>query len=169
VAAPTEPAAVGTVRVTTATLNVRKEPSTDGEIVAHAKKGERLALLATRADWSNVRLGDGTTGWVASKLVANDAAPAPRRRSGCAADSDYRFLQTPTPSFSDNQTAHGMVTVEANVDARGVVTSTRVISNTTGEPALATLAEREIKAAKFAPPVRNCVPKAFIFTYRRSF
>ena len=170
--APTEPAAVGTVRVTTATLNVRKEPATTGEVLAQVKHNDRLALLATRGDWSNVRLADGTTGWVASKLVAADtpsgSAP-PRRRGSCPPDSDFHFTQAPVPSFSDNQKVHGIVTVDANVDTRGVVTSTHVVSNSTGDPSLGALAEREIRNAKFAPPVRNCVPKAFIFTYKRSF
>ncbi len=170
--APTEPASVGTVRVTTATLNVRKEPTTSGEVMARVKRNDRLALLATRGEWSNVRMADGTTGWVSSKLVANAApsgSPASRRQGGCPADSDFRFAQAPAPSFNDNQTAHGIVTVDANVDTRGVVTSTRIVSNTTGDPSLGTLAEREIRNAKFAPPVRNCAPKAFIFTYKRSF
>src|SRR5258706_10526171 len=83
--APTEPAAVGTVRVTASTLNVRKEPATTSDVVAQVKKGDKLALLATRADWSNVRLADGTTGWVSSKLVSNDAAASTgRRRGNCA-------------------------------------------------------------------------------------
>jgi hypothetical protein len=50
-----------------------------------------------------------------------------------------------------------------------VETKTKVVSNTTGEESLAFLAEREIKGAKFSPPIRNCVPRAFIFTYRRTF
>ena len=160
------------MRVTTATLNVRKEPTTSGEVMAQVKRNDRLALLATRGEWSNVRMADGTTGWVSSKLVANDASlnsAAPHRHGGCPADSDFRFTQAPVPSFNDNQTAHGIVTVDANVDTRGVVTSTRIVSNTTGDPSLGTLAEREIRNAKFAPPVRNCAPKAFIFTYKRSF
>jgi uncharacterized protein YgiM (DUF1202 family) len=168
--APTKPAAVGTVRVTTTTLNVRKEPATTADVVAQVKKGDKLALLATRADWSNVRLAGGTTGWVSSKLVSSDAASSPaRRRGNCAPDSEYRFVQAPVPSFSDNSTVHGIVTVEANVNTQGVVMSTKVVSNTTNDAAAAALAEHEIRNAKFAPPVRNCVPKAFIFTYRRSF
>jgi hypothetical protein len=170
--APTEPAAVGTVRVTTATLNVRKEPATTGDIVAQVKRNDRLALLATRGEWSNVRMADGTTGWVSSKLVASNvpsSGGAPRRPSNCPPDSDFRFTQAPVPSFSDDQKAHGIVVVDANVDTRGVVTSTKITSNTTGDPTLGTLAEREIRNAKFAPPVRDCVPKAFIFTYKRSF
>jgi uncharacterized protein YgiM (DUF1202 family) len=170
-AAPTEPAAVGNVRVTTATLNVRREPATTGEILAQVKRNERLALLATRGDWSNVRLADGTTGWVSSKLVTSDlpSNAGSRRRGNCLPDSDYRFTQAPVPSFSDTQTAHGVVTVDASVDARGTVTSTRLVANTTNDPSLAALAEKEIRNAKFAAPVRNCEPKAFIFTYKRSF
>ncbi len=171
VSAPTEPAAVGTVRVTASTLNVRKAPSTTGDVVVQVKKGDKLALLATRADWSNVRLPDGTTGWVSSKLVTSEAVAtaSPRRRGNCAPDSEYRFVQAPVPSFSDNATVHGIVTVEASVNTQGVVIATKVVSNTTGEEASAVMAEHEIRNAKFAPPVRDCVPKAFIFTYRRSF
>jgi uncharacterized protein YgiM (DUF1202 family) len=170
-AAPTEPAPVGNVRVTTAMLNVRKEPATTADVLTQVKRDDRLALLATRGDWSNVRLADGTTGWVSTKLVTSDAPSnaTSRRRGNCLPDSEFRFTQPPVPSFSDTQTAHGVVTVDANVDARGVVTSTRITSNTTGDPSLATLAEKEIQRAKFAPPVRNCEPKAFIFTYKRSF
>ena len=158
--------------MTSATLNVRRDPSTAGEVVAQVKKGERLALLANRGEWSNVRLNDGTTGWVLSKLVSDatsSTASASRRRGGCPPDADFHFIQAPLPAFNDNQTAHGVVTVEVNVDTRGLVTSTQMISNTTGEPSLATLAEREIRNAKFAPPVRGCVAKAFIYTYKRTF
>ncbi len=170
-AAPTEPASVGNVRVITATLNVRREPATSAEVVAQVKRNERLVLLATRGDWSNVRLADGTRGWVSSKLVTSDvpANVASRRRGNCLPDSDYRFTLAPVPSFSDTQTAHGVVTVDANVDPRGIVTTTRLVSNTTNDASLGALAEREIRNAKFAAPVRNCEPKAFIFTYKRSF
>ncbi|HKR63872.1 MAG TPA: TonB family protein, partial [Thermoanaerobaculia bacterium] len=64
---------------------------------------------------------------------------------------------------------HGIVVVEASVNAKGVVTGTRVVSNSTGDDALGFLAEREIKSARFSPPLRDCVARAFIFTYRRTF
>ena len=54
-------------------------------------------------------------------------------------------------------------------DTLGGAVSTKVVSNTTGADALATIAAREVTAAKFAPPVRNCVTRAFLFTYRRAF
>ncbi|HKO56427.1 MAG TPA: energy transducer TonB, partial [Thermoanaerobaculia bacterium] len=90
------------------------------------------------------------------------------RGGNCPPDSDFSFVRTPTPSFSEDG-PHGLVIVEATVDARGNVTATRVISNDTGEPALAALAEREMRDAKFSPPIRDCAPKAFIYTYKRTF
>ncbi|MCU1228840.1 MAG: hypothetical protein JWO97_1724, partial [Acidobacteria bacterium] len=51
----------------------------------------------------------------------------------------------------------------------GVVQSTKVIANTTNDESLAVLAAREIATTRFVPPVRNCVQKAFIFTYKRDF
>jgi outer membrane biosynthesis protein TonB len=72
------------------------------------------------------------------------------------------------PSFSDSG-SHGVVVVDATVNTSGDVTATKLVSNTTGDEALAFLTEREIKSAKFVAPIRNCVPRAFIFTYTRSF
>ena len=59
-----------------------------------------------------------------------------------------------------------MVVIEAGVDAKGNVLSTRVVSNSTGDAALT---EQELRQAKFAPPVRNCAAKAFVYTYKRAF
>jgi uncharacterized protein YgiM (DUF1202 family) len=158
----------GTVRVIANSLNVRRDPSATAEVVSQVSKGTRLTLLATDGAWMRVRLADGAIGFVSAQHVTRDD-PQPRRsRRGCQPDSEYSFAKTPTPSFSDSG-AHGIVTVDANVDRNGNVTSTTVISNTTGDPALAFLAEREIKGAKFVAPVRNCVTRAFIFTYKRSF
>jgi uncharacterized protein YgiM (DUF1202 family) len=170
--APSAPAmdtVIGSVRVNATALNVRSDPSMNGEVVTHAKRGEKLDVLGERGDWLRVRLADGTKGWVSAQHVMRDGATAAKpRRSGCPSDSDYAFVKNPMPTFSDSG-AHGMVTVEANVDSKGNVTSTKLISNTTGDDSLGFLAEREIRAAKFIPPVRECVPKAFIFTYKRSF
>lgn len=161
---------VGSVRVTASALNVRREPSGEAEVLTRVKRNTRLSVLLADESWTKVRLEDGRTGWVASRFVKSDSgkSAAKPRRSGCPPDSDYAFLETPTLAFSDSG-AHGLVVVEANVNTKGVVTSTKVISNTTGDEALAFLTEREIKSAKFEVPIRNCVPRSFIFTYRRTF
>jgi uncharacterized protein YgiM (DUF1202 family) len=169
----TTPAAepsLGTVRVTASALNVRREPSSPAEVVKQVSKGTRLTLLATDGTWMRVRLDDGSIGFVSAQHVTRDAekSATTRSRRGCPADSDFRFEKTPTPNLTDS-TAHGIVTIDANVDRSGVVRSTKVISNTTGDPALASMAEREIRSAKFVAPVRNCSARDFIYTYRRTF
>jgi uncharacterized protein YgiM (DUF1202 family) len=174
-AAPSpEPPPVGVVRVTATSLNVRRQPATTSDVLVQVRRGDRLTLLSVGNDWMQVQLANGNRGWVSSEFVTrDDAAPkgsgrAPRRRNGCAPDSDYRFTKTPTPTFSDSG-AHGLVVVEANVDKNGNVLSTRMISNTTGDEALAFLAQKELKGARFEAPVRDCVARAFIFTYTRTF
>jgi uncharacterized protein YgiM (DUF1202 family) len=163
--APAEEHAIGSGRVNASLLNVRREPSLQGEVVGHARRGERVTILGESGEWLRVRTGGGEVGWVSSQHVARDGAA---RRTGCPPDSDYRFISAPRPSFNEDG-PHGVVTIEASVNAQGTVTSTKVVSNTTGADALAVIAAREITAAKFAPPVRNCVARAFLFTYRRAF
>lgn len=172
VPAPVSPAPVlsGYVRVTASGLNVRRDPSTAAAVIAKVKRGDRLTVVTSADAWMKVRLPSGELGWVASQHVRRDeeiAASRPGRR-GCPADSDFRFAKAPTPSFSDRG-AHGLVIVEANVDARGNVTGTTIISNTTGDIALGLVAEREIRGAKFVAPIRDCAPRAFLFTYKRTF
>ena len=164
---------IGSGRVNASTLNVRSEPSLQGDVIGHARRGERVTILGESGEWIRVRTGGGEVGWVSSQHVARDDAAAsssspPRGRRGCPPDSDYRFVTAPRPVFNEGG-PHGVVTIEASVNAQGTVTSTKVVSNTTGADALATIAAREVTAAKFAPPVRNCVTRAFLFTYRRAF
>lgn len=161
---------IGSVRVTASALNVRREATTDGEVITQVKKGTTLDVLADDDSWTKVRLASGEVGWVASRFVSS-GQPAKKtagKKSGCPSDSDFAFSETPTLAFSDSG-AHGIVVVEASVNTKGSVTGTKVVSNTTGDDALAFLAEREIKGAKFSPPIRNCVARSFIFTYRRTF
>lgn len=175
---PAEEKVIGIVRVTASALNVRKDASTDAEILLQVKKGEALSVLASGDSWVKVRLANGEVGWVAERFVSGDgdgvrgtgktAKTKAKRNSKCPADSDYAFVDTPTLRFSDSG-AHGVVVLDATVNARGDVIATKLVSNTTRDEALAFLAEREIQGAKFSPPIRNCAPREFIFTYRRTF
>ena len=168
-AAPVADAVIGTVRVTASALNVRSAASTDADVVAQVKKNQSLSVLKREESWVRVRLTSGEEGWVASRFVSTSGKPAsPSRRGSCPPDSDFAFTETPTLSFSDRP-AKGMVVVDASVNAKGTVTSTKIVSNTTGDETLAFLAAREIQSAKFSPPIRGCAARAFIFTYRRTF
>jgi uncharacterized protein YgiM (DUF1202 family) len=167
--------------VNASALNVRERASADSRIVAQAKRGVALTVVSRNDGWVQVRLGDRRVGWVAERFVSTDLVPEQRSggraaratskptagKRGC--ESEYSFIETPTLSRGSEADAHGLVVVEATVSAKGIVTATKVISNTTGDPSAGAAAEREIRSARFAPPVRNCEPRAFIFTYRRTF
>lgn len=171
VAAPPEPATLGQVTVNASALNIRAEGSLSAEILTQVKRGERLTLLEDGESWMKVELPDGRTGWGASRFLLREGekpAKRTRRRGSCLPDSDFALSTTPTPSFSDSG-AHGTVVVEALVSTSGDVKSTKVVSNSTGDESLAFLTEREIKTAKFVAPVRDCVQREFIYTYRRNF
>ena len=56
---PAPEKAIGTVRVTAATLNVRSEASASSSVIAQVRKGEKLALLVAGDQWHRVRLGNG--------------------------------------------------------------------------------------------------------------
>jgi TonB family protein len=140
-------------------------------VIAQVKKGTELGVLRSDKSWVKVQLADGATGWVAARFVSDGdsrSAVTKPKRGGCPPDSDYAFLEVPTPSFFLDG-AHGLVVVEATVNASGIVTSAKLISNATGDESMAFMAQREIKSTRFSPPIRDCVARAFIFTYRRTF
>ena len=49
--------------------NIRRAPSTKHRIVAKATYGEVLRTLERRRDWVRVRKANGTSGWVARRLL----------------------------------------------------------------------------------------------------
>jgi len=130
---------IGTVRVNVSTLNVRAEASLSGEVVGHVRRGERLTLIGESGDWLRVTLNDGASGWVSAQLVVREGAATRPRKAGCQPDSDYSFVNAPRPAFSEGG-PHGMVVIEASVDAKGIVATTRVLSNETHDDALASMA-----------------------------
>ena len=161
--APAPAPAEHTMYVVAKTLNVRAEPSTSGKVVTQVKQGDPLTVVDESKGWSSVQLANGTSGWVSSDYIS---ATKKNVKPGC--ESEFAFAKAPLAAFSEGG-PHGLVVVDATVNTKGDVTGTKIISNTTGEDALAKMAEREIKAAKFVPPYRDCVPRAFIFTYKRTF
>jgi hypothetical protein len=149
------------VRVTAARLNVREKPTTGAAIVGRVRKGERLAVLGADGEWLEVKLEDGKIGWMHGKYVRSDG-PCPADKAGAELLSDVPL------SFSEGASV-GRVVVEARVDATGSVASTRLVQDTTGIPELVQRAEAEVRAFKFAPPVHNCRPVPFVYTYTRNF
>jgi TonB family protein len=150
-----------TVRVTASRLNVRSQPTTAGATVARVKKGERLLVLGRDEDWVQVKLADGTSGWVSGAYVRKDEL--------CPGDKANAELLSDVPLSFNQGAAIGRVVIEATVSSSGSVASTRVVQDTTGAPELLERALTEVRAFQFAPPIRNCKPAPFIYTYTRNF
>ena len=149
------------VRVTGTRLNVREQPATSAAAVARVKKGERLAVLGRDGGWVRVQLPDGTSGWVHGRYVRSDAP--------CTADKPTAELLSDVPLSLTEGASAGKVVLDATVDATGSVASIKIVQDTTGIPELVQRAESEVRALRFSPPVRNCRPVPFVYTYTRNF
>ena len=55
--------------VTVASLRIRKDVSTDSEVIAYAKKGEELVVEAHSSEWLSVTNSAGVTGFVMAQYV----------------------------------------------------------------------------------------------------
>jgi uncharacterized protein (TIGR02594 family) len=67
-----------TYLVTAQSLNLRAEPSLQGQILGTLQKGEEVSFEQASDDkyWYHVKCNDGQTGWVSSKYLAARADPA---------------------------------------------------------------------------------------------
>ena len=64
-----EPEPTGKViQVTGNSVNVRAEPTTESDKIGSVVKGDELEYLGSDGDWYNVKLSDGTVGWIANYL-----------------------------------------------------------------------------------------------------
>lgn len=60
-----------TAKISGTNINIRKGPSTDQPVVATAQQDDNVTVLQkVDADWSQVKLSDGTEGFVASRFLA---------------------------------------------------------------------------------------------------
>ena len=57
-----------TVEITTETLNLRKEPSTEADIVAQISIGDECELLGEEGDWYQVQYGE-YTGYISKEYA----------------------------------------------------------------------------------------------------
>ena len=84
-------------------VRVRSAPSTSGNILAHLSFGEAFTVLGERqGDWFQVRLADGTEGYVHADYVSF-TVPI-QERTGYSSGSNVRVRST--PSTSGNILAH---------------------------------------------------------------
>jgi N-acetylmuramoyl-L-alanine amidase len=68
-----------TVIVTGSTVNIRQQASIEAAVVAQVKKGDRLAVTGRDGEWLEIRLSNGTKGWIVNWLTSPDSPGAASR------------------------------------------------------------------------------------------
>jgi uncharacterized protein YraI len=99
--APTE-SAIGTVTVTSSTLNVRSEPRIANNVITRVQRGQQFPLLERSADgnWVRIAVDAATSGWVSSAYVDGSAASTISNNadlSGVTLRSDSRLFVRVAP------------------------------------------------------------------------
>jgi cell wall-associated NlpC family hydrolase len=62
-----------TVYVDAGTLNLRKSPSTDADIITKLERNDKLTRIGVADNWSKVKTASGKTGYVASEYLTKKA------------------------------------------------------------------------------------------------
>lgn len=57
------------VSVTASVVNIRSGPGTKNEVVTTVKMGDELEMLGQEGAWCNVKLSNGSEGWIYKKFV----------------------------------------------------------------------------------------------------
>ena len=84
-------------RIAKPIVNIRKQPTTDAEIVTKASAGTSVYILKSQDGWHRVYLADGhVVGWIAASLL-QDAGPA--KPVARAASSPYPAAPAPRPGY----------------------------------------------------------------------
>ena len=102
-----------------ATLNVRAEPSTQGEIMGYLENGDMMPLMSESGDWYQIEIDEGLSGWISKKYsTLRDATevasvPAP---SAPASEEDLSSELTPLGTVPQ-QPEDAMVIVTVSEDA----------------------------------------------------
>lgn len=130
----------------------------DSPVIAKYLNGESVSILAQKGDWFEVRTA-GVSGFVHAADLT-DAAAAKQESE----NPNPKFATVPSPVAAPG--AKGTIYIEASVNTEGEITSTKVITNTTGQPDLATRNEEALKRAKFYPIVIKGNRQPFMYYYR---
>ena len=57
------------VSVIASVVNIRSGPGTKNKVVTTVRRGDELEMLGEKGSWYNVKLSNGTEGWIYKKFV----------------------------------------------------------------------------------------------------
>jgi uncharacterized protein YgiM (DUF1202 family) len=130
-------------------LNVYAEQNQQGQRLATLHSGDRVETLVTGADFTQVRLPNGTTGWVKSSYLTTDEPAAVRLKQ---LQEELDRTRATTPALAEAAAKSEMERRESELaDARSRLKDTQAELD-------AALAARTPAAAGSAPPMRPHPP-----------
>ena len=151
--------AIAIYYVTAPEAKVHAQPNDAAHVVTTFLNGESVSVLARRNDdWVEVRTG-ANSGW--AHMSELGTAEAAKQQTD---NLSPRFERVPAPISAPG--THGTIYIEANVNTDGKVTSSKVITNTTGSDDLAQRNIEALQQAKFYPIVQKGEKKPFVYYYR---
>jgi Bacterial SH3 domain len=139
-------------------LKAHEKPDDASRVVTTFLNGESISILSRKGDWVEVRTASGNAWARASDLTTAEAAKAEEE------NPTAKFRLAPSPISSPG--IKGTIYIEAAVNTDGDVTSTKLMTNTTGSDSLAARNAEALMHVKFYPIVRRGQKKAFLYDYR---
>ncbi|HYR29080.1 MAG TPA: SH3 domain-containing protein, partial [Thermoanaerobaculia bacterium] len=142
-------------------LPVREAANDTAAVITTYSNGEAISVLADKGEWVEVRTGD-RSGWAKKADLTTAEA-----KTEAEENPQPKFRVMPLPITAPG--ARGEIYIEADVNTDGDVVSTRIITNTTSSPALATQNEGALKRAKFFPIVVKGERQRFKYYHRVTY
>lgn len=142
-----------------AALTIHAQPSDGAPVVTTYQNGESVSVLSRRGEWAEVRTAAGS-GWARSGEMA-EAAEAQKAEED---NLKPHFTRTPEPVTQPG--GHGELVFEADVNADGIVTNVRTLSNTTGSASLEQRNTVSLRRAIFTPVMRHGRREPFVYEHR---
>ncbi len=102
------------------TLNVRSQPSTQGEILGYLENGDMMPFMSESGDWYQIEIEEGLTGWVSKSYsttrTVNSTVASPAEETELASAQETELTSELAPvqsdqSQSDPQQASGAMVV----------------------------------------------------------
>jgi uncharacterized protein YgiM (DUF1202 family) len=151
------PVAVEYVR--DATLKIHSKPADGAPVISTYQRGESVSVLARNGEWAEVRTAGGS-GWARG----GDLSDAAEAQKAMEENVTPHFTRTPAPVSQPG--AHGELVFEAEVNADGIVTNVRTLTNSTGSASLEARNTASLRDAVFTPVVRHGKREAFVYEHR---
>lgn len=153
-------AAIDTLYVGVPRLTLYAQPSDVAPVVTSYGYTESVSILSRKGGWSEVRTFDGGSAWVHSNELIGAAAV-------------QEVLENPVPRFAvtpqqiPSPRTHGVIVMQARVNAEGEVIDVLPAQNTTGRDDLFEANADALRRARFYPLIDKKGQRAS-FTYEYS-